>query len=79
MWLIDTANILHHGDTSGPLPQLCHEKGMLYYGRLIIIFSLLSTFQHALCRYRLPNPHDQPLHLNFPRATILPDNASTWS
>ena len=59
MWLIDTANILHHGDTSGPLPQLCHEKGMLYYGRLIIIFSLLSTFQHALCRYRIPIPHDQ--------------------
>ena len=59
MWLIDTGNILHHGGTSGIFTTAVSWEGILYYGRLIIIFSLLSTFQHALCRYRLPNPHDQ--------------------
>ena len=52
--------LLHHGGTSGLFSTTVAREGYTFlYSRLIIIFSLLSTFQHALCRYRIPNPHDQ--------------------
>jgi hypothetical protein len=64
-------NILHHGGTSGPLPQLCHEKAYFF----MVVQSLSSRFwapSNTPCAdIALPNPHDQRHYTSISKSDYI--------